>query len=57
MLKIYVRFGIGITEKHVEIMKNKLNYKSLNMQVAQGNALNLSRFEDAAYDSVTFWCC
>lgn len=44
--------ALELSEKHVEIMKNKLDDKSLNMQAVQGNALDLSRFEDATYDSI-----
>lgn len=44
--------ALELSEKHVDIMKNKLNNISLNMEVVQGNALDLSRFEDETYDSI-----
>lgn len=33
-------------------MKNKLIDVHLNMEVVQGNALDLSRFEDSTYNSI-----
>lgn len=44
--------ALELSEKHVDIMKNKLTNTSLNMEAVQGNALDLSRFEDASYDSI-----
>lgn len=44
--------ALELSEKHVEIMKNKLNDESLSMEAIQGNALDLSRFEDGTYDFI-----
>lgn len=44
--------ALELSEKHVAIMKNKLNDKFSNMSVFQGNALDLSRFNDDTYDAV-----
>ncbi|MGL6108452.1 GNAT family N-acetyltransferase [Romboutsia sp.] len=44
--------ALELSEKHVEIMKNKLNDNIFNMEAVQGNALDLSRFEDEIYDSI-----
>lgn len=46
-------FSMDLVEKHVEILNNKLNkYRDLRIKVAQGNALDLSRFEEGEFDYV-----
>lgn len=44
--------ALELSEKHVDIMKNKLKEKPLAMEVVQGNALDLSRFNNEVYDCV-----
>ncbi|MGL5347552.1 MAG: class I SAM-dependent methyltransferase, partial [Peptostreptococcaceae bacterium] len=44
--------ALELSEKHVDIMKNKLTNTSLTMEAIQGNALDLSSFEDETYDSI-----
>lgn len=44
--------ALELSEKHVEIMKNKLLDVHLKMEAIQGNALDLSRFEDSTYNSI-----
>lgn len=44
--------ALELLQNHVDIMKSKLNDKSLNIKPIQGNALDLSRFEDEIFDSV-----
>lgn len=44
--------ALELSEKHIEIMKDKLGSKSLSMEVVQGNALDLSRFEGETYDCI-----
>lgn len=46
-------FAMDLVEKHVEILNNKLSkFKNIEIKVAQGNALDLSRFEEGEFDSV-----
>lgn len=44
--------ALELSEKHVEIMKSKLYDTSLNMKAVQGNALDLSEFEDKTFDAL-----
>jgi ubiquinone/menaquinone biosynthesis C-methylase UbiE len=44
--------ALELSQKHVDIMKNKLKDKNLNMEVLKGNALDLSRFNNNTYDCV-----
>lgn len=44
--------ALELSEKHVDIMKSKLGKNHLNMKVLQGNALDLSQFNDKLYDAV-----
>ena len=44
--------ALELSEKHVDIMKNRLKNKELNMKIHQGNALDLSKFEESTYDVV-----
>lgn len=46
-------FSMDLVEKHIEVLNNKLDeFKDLEMKVAQGNALDLSRFKEGEFDSI-----
>lgn len=53
----YLERGLDVTafelsEKHIEIMKDKSNKIKASLNIQQGNALDLSRFENKVYDAV-----
>lgn len=44
--------ALELSEKHVDIMKDKLKNNPCSMEIFQGNALDLSEFNDEVYDVV-----
>ncbi|MGL6108058.1 class I SAM-dependent methyltransferase [Romboutsia sp.] len=44
--------ALEISQKHIEIMKNKLKTTDLELEIVQGNALDLKQYEDESFDTV-----